>query len=100
MNSSRLNSDANSLSAHCVGRNVSRDYGSGTFTVLSVSVGRSTSKDRSSRPERTGVYMGIFNMMITLPMLLFALTLPLIYGGEPVEVFGSQDSYSRRRATR
>jgi maltose/moltooligosaccharide transporter len=39
-------------------------------------------------PERTGVYMGIFNMMIVLPMLLFALTLPLIYGGEPVKVFG------------
>jgi maltose/moltooligosaccharide transporter len=39
-------------------------------------------------PERTGVYMGIFNMMIVFPMLLFALTLPLIYGGEPAKVFG------------
>jgi maltose/moltooligosaccharide transporter len=30
--------------------------------------------------ERTGVYMGIFNMMIVIPMLLLAATLPLIYG--------------------
>jgi maltose/moltooligosaccharide transporter len=27
-------------------------------------------------------------MMIVFPMLLFALTLPLIYGGEPAKVFG------------
>ncbi|MBN8806640.1 MAG: MFS transporter [Sphingomonas sp.] len=39
-------------------------------------------------PERTGVYMGIFNMMIVIPMILIAFTLPLIYGGEPVTVFG------------
>ena len=32
-------------------------------------------------PERTGVYMGIFNMMIVIPMILIAITLPLIYGG-------------------
>jgi maltose/moltooligosaccharide transporter len=31
-------------------------------------------------PERTGVYMGIFNMMIVIPMLLFAVTLPFFYG--------------------
>jgi maltose/moltooligosaccharide transporter len=30
-------------------------------------------------PERTGVYMGIFNMMIVIPMLLLAATLPFIY---------------------
>ena len=30
-------------------------------------------------PDRTGVYMGIFNMMIVIPMLLFALTMPLMY---------------------
>ncbi len=30
-------------------------------------------------PERTGVYMGIFNMMIVIPMLINALTFPLIY---------------------
>ena len=30
-------------------------------------------------PERTGVYMGIFNMMIVIPMILLALTLPLFY---------------------
>jgi maltose/moltooligosaccharide transporter len=38
-------------------------------------------------PERTGVYMGIFNMMIVIPMLLIPLTLPLYYkplmGGDP-----------------
>jgi maltose/moltooligosaccharide transporter len=32
-------------------------------------------------PERTGVYMGIFNMMIVIPMLLLAATLPFIYDG-------------------
>lgn len=31
-------------------------------------------------PERTGVYMGIFNMMIVIPMLINGLTFPLIYG--------------------
>jgi maltose/moltooligosaccharide transporter len=31
-------------------------------------------------PERTGVYMGIFNMMIVIPMILFAVTVPLYYG--------------------
>jgi maltose/moltooligosaccharide transporter len=38
-------------------------------------------------PERTGVYMGIFNMMICAPMLLFAGTMTFIYkpvlGGDP-----------------
>lgn len=32
-------------------------------------------------PERTGVYMGIFNMFIVIPMLLIAATLPFIYKG-------------------
>jgi maltose/moltooligosaccharide transporter len=31
-------------------------------------------------PRRTGVYMGIFNMMIVIPMLLNAATLPFYYG--------------------
>ena len=31
-------------------------------------------------PERTGVYMGIFNMFIVIPMLLLAATLPFFYG--------------------
>ena len=30
-------------------------------------------------PARTGVYMGIFNMMIVIPMLLIAATLPFYY---------------------
>lgn len=30
-------------------------------------------------PERTGVYMGIFNMFIVIPMLLESLIVPLIY---------------------
>lgn len=30
-------------------------------------------------PHRTGVYMGIFNMFIVVPMLLFAATMPLYY---------------------
>ncbi|RYE91621.1 MAG: MFS transporter, partial [Oxalobacteraceae bacterium] len=30
-------------------------------------------------PNRTGVYMGIFNMMIVIPMLLNALTMPLYF---------------------
>jgi maltose/moltooligosaccharide transporter len=38
-------------------------------------------------PERTGVYMGIFNMMIVIPMLLIPFTMPLYYksllGGNP-----------------
>jgi len=41
-------------------------------------------------PERAGVYMGIFNMFIVLPMLIQMLTLPLIYrsllGGQPDNV--------------
>lgn len=45
-------------------------------------------------PERTGVYMGIFNMMICAPMLLFAATMTFMYkpllGGDPrnVMMFG------------
>ena len=35
---------------------------------------------RSIPPERAGVYMGIFNMFIVLPMIVQMLTLPLIYG--------------------
>ena len=31
-------------------------------------------------PERAGVYMGIFNMFIVVPMLIQAVTLPLYYG--------------------
>jgi maltose/moltooligosaccharide transporter len=31
-------------------------------------------------PERTGVYMGIFNMFIVLPMIVQIFTLPLLYG--------------------
>ncbi|MCI4591705.1 MFS transporter [Sphingobium sp. BYY-5] len=38
-------------------------------------------------PERTGVYMGIFNMFIVIPMLLETLIIPVIYrpllGGDP-----------------
>jgi len=38
-------------------------------------------------PQRTGVYMGIFNMFIVIPMLIETLTMPLIYrpmlGGDP-----------------
>lgn len=30
-------------------------------------------------PERTGVYMGIFNMFIVVPMLIETVTMPLIY---------------------
>jgi maltose/moltooligosaccharide transporter len=41
-------------------------------------------------PERAGVYMGIFNMFIVIPMLLQMLTLPLYYqawlGGQPDNV--------------
>jgi len=34
---------------------------------------------RSVPPERTGVYMGIFNMFIVIPMLIQSATLPLYY---------------------
>ena len=41
-------------------------------------------------PERTGVYMGIFNMFIVIPMLIQGVTLPLIYknllGSDPRHV--------------
>jgi len=41
-------------------------------------------------PERAGVYMGIFNMFIVIPMLIQAVTLPLFYdsvlGGRPEHV--------------
>lgn len=41
-------------------------------------------------PERAGVYMGIFNMFIVIPMLLQMLTLPLLYDtvlrGDPANV--------------
>lgn len=45
---------------------------------------------RSIPPARTGVYMGIFNMMIVIPMLIQSFTLPLYYhsllGGDPRNV--------------
>ena len=45
---------------------------------------------RSIPAERTGVYMGIFNMFIVIPMLIQGVTLPLIYhpilGGDPRNV--------------
>jgi maltose/moltooligosaccharide transporter len=41
-------------------------------------------------PERAGVYMGIFNMFIVIPMLIQMVTLPLMYhsllGGQPENV--------------
>jgi maltose/moltooligosaccharide transporter len=41
-------------------------------------------------PERAGVYMGIFNMFIVIPMLIQMVTLPLVYhsllGGQPDNV--------------
>jgi maltose/moltooligosaccharide transporter len=41
-------------------------------------------------PERTGVYMGIFNMFIVIPMMIQIFTLPLVYrsllGGDPRNV--------------
>jgi len=41
-------------------------------------------------PERAGVYMGIFNMFIVIPMLIQAVTLPMVYdsllGGRPENV--------------
>jgi maltose/moltooligosaccharide transporter len=30
--------------------------------------------------ERTGIYMGIFNMFIVVPMLIQTVTMPLLYG--------------------
>jgi len=45
---------------------------------------------RSIPPERTGVYMGIFNLFIVVPMMIQIFTLPLYYqsllGGEPQNV--------------
>jgi len=45
---------------------------------------------RSIPPERAGVYMGIFNMFIVLPMIVQMLTLPLYFdsllGGDPRHV--------------
>ncbi len=37
---------------------------------------------------RTGVYMGIFNMMICAPMIIFAITMPFLYHGKAVKLFG------------
>ncbi|WP_288287822.1 MFS transporter [uncultured Sphingobium sp.] len=41
-------------------------------------------------PARTGIYMGIFNMFIVIPMMIESLTMPLIYrpllGGDPRHV--------------
>ncbi|WP_395395704.1 MFS transporter [Novosphingobium sp. BL-8A] len=41
----------------------------------------------SMPPERTGIYMGLFNILIVAPMLLETLTMPLAYtpllGGDP-----------------
>ena len=41
-------------------------------------------------PEKAGVYMGIFNMFIVIPMLIQMVTLPLVYdsllGGQPDNV--------------
>jgi maltose/moltooligosaccharide transporter len=41
-------------------------------------------------PERVGVYMGIFNMFIVIPMMIQIFTLPLYYdawlGGNPENV--------------
>lgn len=31
-------------------------------------------------PERTGIYMGIFNMFIVVPMLIETMTIPFLYG--------------------
>lgn len=40
--------------------------------------------------ERTGVYMGLFNVLICAPMILYALTMPFLYdgvlGGDPRNV--------------
>ncbi|MFM7404559.1 MAG: MFS transporter, partial [Erythrobacter sp.] len=41
-------------------------------------------------PSRNGVYMGVFNLFIVIPMLIQTLTMPLIYrpllGGDPRHV--------------
>lgn len=41
-------------------------------------------------PQRNGIYMGIFNMFIVIPMLIQTLTMPLLYqpllGGDPRNV--------------
>jgi maltose/moltooligosaccharide transporter len=41
-------------------------------------------------PERNGIYMGIFNMFIVIPMMVESLTVPLLYrpllGGDPRNV--------------
>lgn len=41
-------------------------------------------------PERTGIYMGIFNIFIVIPMLIQTVTMPLLYrsllGGDPRNV--------------
>ena len=41
-------------------------------------------------PQRVGVYMGIFNMFIVIPMMIQIFTLPLVYnrwlGGSPANV--------------
>lgn len=41
-------------------------------------------------PERTGIYMGIFNMFIVVPMLIQTMTMPILYtrvlGGDPRNV--------------
>ena len=41
-------------------------------------------------PQRNGIYMGIFNLFIVIPMLIQTLTMPLIYrpllGGDPRHV--------------
>jgi len=45
---------------------------------------------QSIPPERTGVYMGLFNLFIVIPMLIQIVTLPLYYdsllGGDPRNV--------------
>lgn len=45
---------------------------------------------RAIPPDRTGVYMGLFNMFIVIPMLVESLTMPLVYGpllgGDPGRV--------------
>jgi maltose/moltooligosaccharide transporter len=38
--------------------------------------------------ERTGVYMGLFNVMICAPMILYAFTLPFLYNADEVNIFG------------
>ena len=41
-------------------------------------------------PQRTGIYMGIFNLFIVIPMLIQSVTMPLLYnsvlGGDPRNV--------------